>query len=158
MSLSLMSLSLSLMSLSLLMFCKQMWNCASVRARIERDHQSPNQHQLSENSSCRSSSTQSRILILTALPAQISASNFHDLTQITLCGHKSNLYMPSKWLIIVFQRGPRDPPYTSSSSSLVRVWWQMSQWPQLAQGSHSSPQPSSVTCKAMQGVVKGGSR
>ena len=48
-----------------------------------------------------------------------------------------------------FQRGPRDPPYTSSSSSLVRVWWQMSQWPQLAQGSHSSPQPSSVICKAM---------
>ena len=110
------------------------------------------------------------IKYITALPAQISASNFHDLTQITqrrvrfnpkrtvfpcalgkstLCGHKSNLYMPSKWLIIVFQRGPRDPPYTSSSSSLVRVWWQMSQWPQLAQGSHSSPQPSSVTCKAM---------
>merc|ERR1712218_583301 len=99
--------------------------------------------------------------LITALPAQISASNFHDLTQITqrrvrfnpkctvfpcalgkstLCGHKSNLYMPSKWLIIVFQRGPRDPPYTSSSSS-VRVWWQMSQ---LALGSHSSPQPSSL--------------
>ena len=109
------------------------------------------------------------VCLITPLPAQISASNFHDLTQITqrrvrfnpkrtvfpcalgkstLCGHKSNLYMPSKWLIIVFQRGPRDPPYTSSSS-LVRVWWQMSQWPQLALGSHSSPQPSSVTCKAM---------
>ena len=29
--------------------------------------------------------------------------------------------LPSKWLIIVFQRGPRDPPYNSSSSSLVSV-------------------------------------
>ena len=26
----------------------------------------------------------SRVLMITALPAQISASNFHDLTQITL--------------------------------------------------------------------------